>query len=385
MTKFQFTLEGTKGRMRAGRFVTPHGEVKTPIFMPVGTLGTVKSLDWQDLDPWTEIILSNAYHLYLRPGLKVLKSAGGLHNFINWHKPILTDSGGFQVFSLANLTGKSQQPLVKITNDGVEFRSHLDGSKHFFTPEVALENQRVIGADIAMIFDQCASDQAGRVEIETAVKRTHAWAKRAKTYWEEQGRLNIYGRYQALFGIVQGGKHLDLRRQALKQMLELEFDGVSFGGETVGYDMEWSTKLIRELGDLIPEYLPRYAMGLGRDPANIVEAVKAGYDMFDCVGPTRLARNGSLFVGKLVFEDNQPKFVSEFAKGRLNIGNKRYKHDHQPIDAECQCQTCRLGYTRSYLHHLYKTNELTFYRLASIHNLYFMLNLIKKLRKFILK
>ena len=385
MTKFKFHLESTNGRMRAGRLVTPHGEVKTPIFMPVGTLGTVKSLDNQDLENLeAQIILGNAYHLYLRPGLDVLKQTGGLHNFMGWQKPILTDSGGFQVFSLAK-TSTSSSSLVKVTDEVVEFRSHLDGSKHFFTPEKALENQRIIGADIAMIFDQCASDQASKTEIAQAVKRTYQWAKRAKIYWEEQGRVSVYGRYQALFGIVQGGKHLDLRRKALKQMLSLEFDGVAFGGETVGYDMEWSTRLIKELGPLIPESLPRYAMGLGRDPANIVEAVKAGYDMFDCVGPTRLARNGTLFVGSLKINgQGQPEFVSEFKKGRLNIGNQRFAYDQAPIDSSCDCYTCRLGYTRAYLHHLYKTQELSYYRLASIHNLRFMLRLASLLRKLIL-
>ena len=277
MSGFKFHLEATKGRMRAGRLVTPHGEVKTPIFMPVGTLGTVKSLDSQDLENLNaQIILGNAYHLYLRPGLDVLKKTGGLHNFMGWQNPILTDSGGFQVFSLAQ-TSTQGDSLVKVTDEGVEFRSHLDGSKHFFTPEKALENQRVIGADIAMIFDQCASDQASKSEIAQAVKRTYRWAKKAKAYWEERGRVNAYGRYQALFGIVQGGKHLDLRKKALEQILSLEFDGVAFGGETVGYDMKWSARLIEELGFLIPKNLPRYAMGLGRDPANIVEAVKAGY------------------------------------------------------------------------------------------------------------
>ncbi len=384
MTKFRFQLEAVKGRMRAGRLVTPHGEVKTPIFMPVGTLGTVKSLDNQDLESLeAQIILGNAYHLYLRPGLDVLKQTGGLHNFMGWQKPILTDSGGFQVFSLAQAS-TSGSSLVKVTDEGVEFRSHLDGSKHFFTPEKALENQFIIGADIAMIFDQCASDQASKTEIAQAVKRTYQWAKRAKIYWEEQGRVNVYGRYQALFGIVQGGKHLDLRRKALKQMLSLEFDGVAFGGETVGYDMEWSARLIKELGSLVPESLPRYAMGLGRDPANIVEAVKAGYDMFDCVGPTRLARNGTLFVGSLeISGQGQPKFISEFKKGRLNIGNQRFAYDQAPVDSSCDCYTCRSGYTRAYLHHLYKIRELSYYRLASIHNLRFMLRLTYLLRRMI--
>jgi len=384
MNAFKFQLEGQKGYARAGRLITPHGEVETPIFMPVGTLGSVKALDMQDLgNLGAQIILGNAYHLYLRPGLEVLRQAGGLHNFINWQKPILTDSGGFQVFSLAKMRN-SRRSLIKISNSGVEFRSHLDGSKHFFTPEKALENQRIIGADIAMIFDQCASDNSSLREMELAVKRTHLWAERAKTYWEEQGRVNIYGRYQALFGIVQGGKHLNLRRLALNQMLDLDFDGIAFGGETIGYDMKETVKLMLQLNQFIPKNKPRYGMGIGRDPADIVAAVKAGYDMFDCVGPSRLARNGSLFVGRLVIKNGQPVFESEFKNGRLSIGKQVYAHDPQPVDPHCQCQTCRLNYSRSYLHHLYKTKELVYYRLATIHNLRFMLNLIKQLREFIL-
>ncbi len=385
INSFSFTLEATQGGMRAGTLFTPHGEVKTPIFMPVGTLATVKSLDSQDLiDLKAEIILANAYHLYLRPGLDVIKKAGGIHSFMNWQRPVLTDSGGFQVFSLASNQAQANS-LVKISSEGVEFRSHLDGSKHFFTPEIALENQRTIGADIAMIFDQCASDSSSASELKFAVDRTYAWAKRAKAYWQEQGRMNVYGRYQALFGIVQGGKDLKLRKLALEQMLSLDFDGVAFGGETIGYNRPESVRIMQHLNHLIPEDKPRYAMGMGRDPADIVAAVKAGYDMFDCVGPTRLARNGGLFTGKLVVgRDGLPEFKSEFKKGRLNIGNKQFETDHRPLDPNCTCNICRSGYTRSYLHHLYKTKELSFYRLASIHNLHFMLNLTSKLRKFIL-
>ena len=386
MNKFQFKLEATWGRMRAGTLFTPHGEVKTPIFMPVGTLATVKSLDSQDLENLqAQIILANAYHLYLRPGLEVIKQAGGIHNFMNWPKPILTDSGGFQVFSLADNQSKASS-LVKITPEGVEFRSHLDGSKHFFTPETALENQRIIGADITMIFDQCASDDSSYRELKAAVERTYAWAKRARVYWEEKGKVNVYGRYQALFGIAQGGKDLKLRKLALEQMLSLDFDGIAFGGETIGYNRSESVKIIEHLSSLIPEDKPRYAMGMGRDPEDVVAAVRAGYDMFDCVGPTRLARNGSLFVGEVVLDQTGlPEFRSEFKKGRLNIGNKQFKTDLRPIAKNCTCFTCRSGYTRSYLHHLYKAQELSFYRLASIHNLHFMLNLTSKLRAMILR
>jgi queuine tRNA-ribosyltransferase len=387
MDKFDFKLSAQKGNARAGQFVTEHGTVETPIFMPVGTQATVKALDSADIATTNpEIILANTYHLYLRPGLTTLENAGGVHNFMNYQEPMLTDSGGFQVFSLGEQNkAKGQKSNTKITDTGVEFKSHLDGSKHFFTPEKAIEIQRVIGADIMMAFDECTPDKADAKRTRQALDKTHAWAKQCKDYWEKKKRKSIYGKYQALFGIAQGAMHQDLRRESVQTIAELDFDGIALGGETIGYNMTGTVKIMDWVRELLPENKPRYAMGLGRDPQNIIDAILAGFDMFDCVAPTRLARNGSLYSGKLNFTKEKPEFASKFKKGRLQISNKQYEKDLSPIDKNCDCYTCQSGYTRSYLRHLYKTGELSFYRLASIHNTHFMVNISKEMRKWILK
>lgn len=386
MNGLNFKLISKKGKARAGEFTTAHGKVETPIFMPVGTLATVKSLDSKDIEQTKpEIILANTYHLYLRPGMEVMNQAGGIHNFMNLQKPILTDSGGFQVFSLGQqAASKGQEATAKITDEGVHFKSHLDGSQHFFTPEKSIEIQRQIGADIIMAFDECTPDQADNNYTKQALDRTHRWAKQCRDYWEKNNRLNAYGRYQSLFGIVQGAMHKELRRESLMKIMELDFDGIAFGGETVGYNMEGTVEILNWVEDLLVENKPRYAMGLGRDPQNIVDAVVAGYDMFDCVAPTRLARNGSIYHGKLEITNDQPKFVSIYNKGRLQIGNSEFKYDQNVIDENCTCTTCQSGYSRSYLRHLFKTDELTYFRLASIHNVHFMVDLSKQLRTWIL-
>lgn len=387
MNGLNFKLISQKGNARAGEFSTPHGQVATPIFMPVGTLATVKALDSQDIAATQpEIILANTYHLYLRPGTEVISRVGGVHNFMNYQGPMLTDSGGFQVFSLGQqASSKGQTAIAKITDEGVKFKSHLDGSEHFLTPEKSIEIQRQIGADIIMAFDECTPDQADETYTRQALDRTHRWARQCKDYWEQHQRKNVYGRYQALFGIVQGAMHPELRRESLQKIEELDFDGVAFGGETVGYNMAGTTKILDWVRDLLPDTKPRYAMGLGRDPQNLVDAVVAGYDMFDCVAPTRLARNGSLYFGNLEIENNQPQFISPYKKGRLQIGNSEFKFDEQPISTTCTCTTCQAGYSRSYLRHLFKTDELTYYRLASIHNVHLMVDLSKKLRSWILE
>ncbi len=398
MTPFTFKLEKTKHHARAGRFTTEHGVVQTPIFMPVGTLATIKSLDTQDIEELkAQIILANTYHLYLTPGMEVIQKAGGVHQFMGWDKPMLTDSGGFQVFSLGEIVDNQRvklqhkQPAAKqfnhnkITNEGVEFTSHRDGSKHFFSPEKAIEIQRQIGADIIMAFDECTPDKADEKYAREALDRTHRWAKQCKTYWEQQNRQSAYGSYQALFGIVQGAMHPELRRESLEVIKSLEFDGIAFGGETVGYNMAGTVELMDWVRDILPEDKPRYAMGLGRDPQNLIDAVLAGYDMFDCVAPTRLARNGTLYSGQLEIKDNLPQFISEFPKGRLQIGNQRFTFDQGVIQEGCNCFTCQQGYSRSYLRHLFKTDELTYFRLSSIHNVRFMVRLSEELRKWIVQ
>jgi len=387
MNSFNFQVQNTRGVARAGIFETPHGSVQTPIFMPVGTVGSVKALDATDIEvTQAEIILGNTYHLYLRPGVSVLHGAGGLHEFMKWSHPILTDSGGFQVFSLGSqLAAKSgsQKSRVKITEDGVEFVSHLDGSTHFFTPESAIEIQQAIGADIIMAFDECTPDQAEYAYARQALERTHAWARRCIDLWESKKRLSDYGSYQALFGIVQGGMHRDLREESARFISELPFDGVAVGGETIGYNMTGTKQVMEWIEQLLPAEKPRYAMGLGRDPQDIIDATLAGFDMFDCVAPTRLARNGALYHGSCEVTQNRIYFKSEFAKGRLPIGRSDFKNDNQVIQTGCDCYTCTNGYTRAYLHHLYKTQELSYYRLASIHNIRMMIQLSKQIREYI--
>ncbi len=405
--QFSFELQKQKGGARAGVMTTPHGRVETPIFMPVGTLGSVKSLDSSDLESLgAQIILGNTYHLYLRPGTSTLNQFGGLHNFMQWPKPMLTDSGGFQVYSLtgrvrdrqvASLLStssitkssldpiKSQQILSKVSNEGVEFISHYDGSRHFFSPQKSIEIQQQIGADIIMTFDECIADDETHDRHQLAVDRTSYWAQACVSSWEKTGRLSRASKYQALFGIVQGGVFKDLRKKSIQELLELPFDGYAVGGETIGYHMAETIKVMSWLELILPIDKPRYAMGLGRDPQDLVDAVLAGFDMFDCVGPTRLARNGALYVGQIKLDGDQPTFVSQFAKGRLSIGSSQFAQDQQVIQNACDCYTCQAGYSRAYLHHLYKTKELSYYRLASIHNLRSMLRWVGELRNWILE
>jgi queuine tRNA-ribosyltransferase len=398
VNSFSFTLEKESSHGRAGSFQTAHGVVQTPIFMPVGTQATVKALDTQDIEQLdAQIILANTYHLYLRPRMDVLESQGGVHRFMGWSKPMLTDSGGFQVFSLGKQLQQKQLnngpevrhggpalPFSKITEDGVEFTSHLDGSRHFFSPSKAIEIQRSIGADIIMAFDECTPDEADLDYAQQALDRTHRWASECVSYWEEQRRLSKYGTYQALFGIVQGAQHPELRKESAKTIVGLGFDGIAVGGETVGYNMAKTVEIMDWIKDILPTHQPRYAMGLGRDPQNLLDAVQAGFDMFDCVAPTRLARNGALYSGKLEQQGGQLIFVSDSHKGRLQIGNQQFMKDNLVIQPGCDCTTCTQGYSRAYLNHLFRADELTYFRLASIHNVRFMVRLSQQIREAIL-
>lgn len=391
---FAFELQHTRGKARAGLMTTAHGQIKTPVFMPVGTQGTVKSLDQFDLGQLeAQIILGNTYHLYLRPGMETLTALGGLHQFMGWSKPILTDSGGFQVLSLGNqLTREGASTLAPavISDDGVTFTSHLDGSNHFFSPAKAIEIQRQIGADIMMAFDECTPDLADADYTQQALDRTHRWAKECYQAWEAAGRVSSYGHYQALFGIVQGAMHRSLREKSADFITSLPFDGIAVGGETIGYNMPGTAEVMSWIEHKLPSTKPRYAMGLGSQPQDLVDAVLMGFDMFDCVAPTRLARNGALYVGELAYtsshDSSKPPvaFVSPYQKGRLNIGRAEYKTDTAVIQAGCDCYTCQSGYTRAYLHHLFKTQELTYYRLASLHNVRSMIRLSEQLREFVI-
>ncbi len=327
--------------------------------MPVGTQGTVKALTPKMLeeDVEAQIILGNTYHLYLRPGTEILEKAGGLHKFMNWNKPILTDSGGFQVFSLSELR--------KLKPDGVEFTSHLDGSKHFFSPEKVISIERSIGSDIMMPLDECTPYPCEYDYAKKSKELTSAWAILNKEAFEKSEPL--YGHEQALFGIIQGSVYKDLREASAKDLINLDFDGYSIGGLAVGEPAETMYELVDFTTDIIPENKPRYLMGVGR-PENILEAIERGVDMFDCVMPTRNARNAYLFTWE----------------GIVTIRNATYKDDFSPVDGKCDCYTCR-NFSRAYLRHLFKANEILALELATIHNLHFYLELVKTARKKILE
>jgi queuine tRNA-ribosyltransferase len=346
-------------KARAGFFETEHGIVETPIFMPVGTQGTVKAVNqsYLEKDIQAQIVLSNTYHLYLRPGTEVLEKAGGLHKFMNWQKPILTDSGGYQVFSLTELR--------KLKTDGVEFRSHLDGSKHFFTPEKVIGIERSIGSDIMMVLDECTPYPCEYDYAVKSTKLTSDWAALNKEAFCSSTPL--YGHKQFLFGIIQGSVYKDLREKSALELNKLDFDGYAIGGLAVGEPTETMYDLIDFTTDFMREDRPRYLMGVGR-PENILEAIERGVDMFDCVMPTRNARNSYLFT----------------SKGILAMRNAQYKDDFTEIDEHCGCYTCR-NYSRAYLRHLFIAGEILALELASIHNLHFYLDLVKEARKRIIE
>ncbi len=331
---------------RAGRIITSHGVVETPVFMPVGTQGSVKALSQEDLrDLRAQIILGNAYHLYLRPGTEVLEQAGGLHGFMRWERPILTDSGGFQVFSLKGLN--------KVSSEGVTFQSHIDGSRHVFTPERAVDIQVSIGSDIMMCFDECTSHPAPHGKAAESMRMTAAWAARCRRRWMER---EVEDR-QALFGIVQGSVYEDLRKESAERTVALDLPGYAIGGVSVGESKAEMYAAVDHAIPYLPEHRPRYLMGVG-PPEDVLEAIERGVDMFDCVMPTRNARNGSLFT----------------RQGRINIKNARYANDFGPLDPSCACPTCRT-YSRAYLSHLFRAGEILALRLNTLHNLFFMLEL----------
>ena len=428
---FRFQIEATDGRARAGRFFTPHGEVETPVFMPVGTVGTVKGVPQDTLEELgVQILLNNTYHLYLRPGVETVRELGGVQKFMAWERPILTDSGGFQVFSLSDLR--------KVTEDGVAFRSHLDGSAHFFSPESAIAAEIGLGADIIMAFDECTEYPAERPRAQASMEMTLRWAKRSKEYfeahkeevpWYREGRCSPFairsspeegyadsahssrdralsdegeqqvlrsaqndrrdlgasgewrmakseerrangegrvfqpGQTQALFGIVQGGTYLDLRRESAERTVELDFPGYAIGGLSVGEPREMTYEMVNAAIPYLPLDKPRYLMGVGT-PEEIVQYVAQGVDMMDCVLPTRAARHGLLFT----------------SEGRITIKNARYAKDEGPLDPRCTCRVCR-RYSRAYLRHLYASNELLAQVLNTIHNLAYYLDTMRRVRQ----
>ncbi|SCM80189.1 tRNA-guanine transglycosylase [uncultured Sporomusa sp.] len=341
----------SKTGARAGRIHTPHGVFDTPIFMPVGTQATVKAMSPDELKAMgAGIILSNTYHLYLRPGHDLVAEAGGLHKFMQWDRAILTDSGGFQVFSLG--------PLRKITEDGVTFRSHIDGSKHFLSPEKATEVQMALGADIIMAFDECVPYPAEHEYARQSTERTTRWAERCRKAHTRKD--------QALFGIVQGGMYKDLRTMSARDLVSLDFPGYAIGGLSVGEPKPLMYEMLEHTVPLLPQNKPRYLMGVGT-PDCLLEGVMYGIDMFDCVFPTRVARNGTVMTNR----------------GRLVVKNAEFARDFRPIDPDCNCYTCR-NFSRAYIRHLLKTEEIFGLRLTTTHNLHFLVNFMKEMRQSIL-
>jgi queuine tRNA-ribosyltransferase len=349
----KFRIERIDGRARAGELSTAHGQVATPVFMPVGTQGSVKSLSPEDLkNIEASIILGNTYHLYLRPGDDLLAEMGGLGRFMGWDRPILTDSGGFQVFSLSELR--------KISVDGVEFSSHIDGSRHFFTPEKVIAVQNNIGSSIMMVLDECVPYGADFQYTAESLKLTTSWASRSRDFYPTGSG------HQLLFGIVQGGFFHELRKESARQITDIPFDGYALGGLSVGESKEEMLDMMYFSAPLLPEKKPRYLMGVGK-PLDILEGINAGIDMFDCVLPTRNARNGTLYT----------------SLGQINIKGAQFKRDESTLDPDCDCYTC-LKFSRAYLRHLYQARELLAYRLNSIHNLRFFIRLVHGARQAII-
>ena len=360
-----FEVIAREGEARAGLLTTRRGVIETPVFMPVGTAGTVKGIRFEELESPeldARIILGNTYHLWLRPGIETIKACGGLHKFIGWERAMLTDSGGFQVWSLG--------ALRKITEDGTEFRSHIDGSQCFLSPEISMEVQAALGAEIAMVFDECAPGEASRDETRRSMELTLRWARRSKEAFvlaQAAGHPPPLptgeGNRQALFGIIQGASHLDLRRESLERTVEIGFDGYAIGGLSVGEEKHVMMEVIGDIAPRMPSGRPRYLMGVGT-PQDLIEAVARGVDMFDCVLPTRNGRNGQAFT----------------SAGKVNIKNARYTDDQRPLDEQCNCSVCR-RHSRAFMRHLYQSGEMLASILLTHHNLAFFLDTMKRVRQ----
>lgn len=342
-----YQLQAQSGQARAGEITTEHGNIKTPIFMPVGTRATVKSLWQEDLESLeAQIILGNTYHLFLRPGHELIEKMGGLHKWMSWHRPILTDSGGFQVFSLSDLN--------KVSEEGVRFQSHIDGSYHMLSPEKSMEIQKALGSDIVMIFDECPKLPASKERLRESMELTLRWAKRCRDYKLQD--------HQKLFSIIQGGLHQDLREECMQRLIELDFPGYALGGLSVGEKNEEMVSFLNAFSPKMPKDKPRYLMGVGK-PLDILNGVRAGIDMFDCVLPTRNARNGQFLT----------------THGPLNVKKERFKEDNLPPDPDCKCRVCK-RYSRSYIRHLFNVGEYLAGQLISYHNIHFYLRMMEGAR-----
>lgn len=362
---FTVVASSQKSNARVGKLATNHGEIETPFFMPIATQGSVKHVGTDDLEALgASILLSNTYHLMLRPGTDVLRAAGGLHGLMNWQKPILTDSGGYQVFSLADLRS--------MTDEGVTFRSHIDGSEQFLSPEKSMEVQHAIGSDMVMTLDECTTYPVAEEPARTSLELTLRWAERSKAHYAAIGGRGL------LFGIQQGSTYAHLREESARRLVEIDFDGYAVGGLSIGEPREETYKLVDVFDAIVPRTSPRYFMGAGK-PEEIVEYVRRGIDMFDCVMPTRNARHGLLYVWKKDQVDNSRELSTGDFYEAMHITNERFKQDFTPIDERCGCPTCR-RYSRAYIRHLFTVKEPLGQRLATLHNLYFYLELMRLIR-----
>jgi queuine tRNA-ribosyltransferase len=375
---FEVLYEHAHTRARVARVHTPHGEFITPVFMPVGTRAGVNNMTPQELhETDSQIILGgNTYHMLCAPGMDVIERSGGMHKFMGWHGPMLTDSGGFQVFSLSK-----NDELCVIDEVGAHFK--LQGQENIIhmTPEMSLATQKVIGADIIMAFDQCTPDSCTRDEVSCIMNRTHRWLKESIAYHHEHP-TSRYGMAQALFGIVQGGVYEDLRRESADFVRSMNLDGIAIGGETIGFDMPATVEVIKWIWSFLPKDKARYTMGVGMSPQDLLDVVAEGIDMFDCVAPTRNARHGALYCGELVRDGVWLKFNSEHKNERIQIKKACYANDMNPIMSTCECYTCK-NYSRSYMHHLFKQKTNLFTALASIHNVHVLQNVCGRMRDLI--
>lgn len=363
---------------RVSRVSTPHGDFITPAFMPVGTRAGVNNMMPKELqEAGSQIILGgNTYHMLCAPGMEVIEKSGGMHRFMGWHGPMLTDSGGFQVFSLSK-----NKEICTIDEEGAHFK--LPGSQRLIhmTPEMSLETQKIIGADIIMAFDQCTPDRCSRDEVQHIMTRTHRWLRQSIAY-HQQYPQSRYGAKQALFGIVQGGIYEDLRRESADFVASMNTDGIAIGGETVGFNMEITVEAIRWVRQFLPENKPRYTMGVGMSPQDLLDVVAEGVDMFDCVAPTRNARHGALYCGEIVSEGHWLRFASEYDNERIQIKKACFADDPEPIMPGCSCYTCK-HHSRAFLHHLFKQKANLFSALASIHNIHVMHEVCDRMRDLI--
>ncbi len=376
MEKFKIKYQSKKTKARIGQLKTEHGSIETPVFMPPATRGFLKSVDSIDVvkNLKNQMLLVNTYHLYLRPGDQFVKKFGGIHKFMGFDKPILSDSGGFQVWSL----NKKGEKLAKISEEGVSFKSNIDGSKHMFTPEKSIEIQHNLGVDILMAFDECTNDKNSKEQVVKVLERTNRWLARSVEQHQRLQKKNKSNKL--LFGIAQGGVHLDLRKQALEFVNNTEVDGVALGGETIGYNMKKTKELLKNLEGCLDLKRPIYTMGLGGNIQDMIDAMVRGVDMFDCVNPARLARHGEMFIGKL---DLKTFKVKSSEKGNvLKIGLSKYQNDKKPVESNCDCLVCQ-NYSRAYLRYLYMIKEPLYFRLATIHNIYYVNKIINQFKDFV--